>query len=40
MSYYIPSRFDFDSDERGHFGIFGDRYVPETLMPSLIELDK
>jgi len=39
MSDYIPSAFDFDPDERGHFGIFGGRYVPETLMPSLIELD-
>ncbi len=40
MNYYIPSPFDFDPDERGHFGIFGGRYVPETLMPSLIELDE
>ncbi|MCX5836670.1 MAG: tryptophan synthase subunit beta, partial [Deltaproteobacteria bacterium] len=23
----------------GHFGIFGGRYVAETLMPALIELD-
>ncbi len=37
---YIPSAFDFDPDDRGHFGIFGGRYVPETLMPSLIELDQ
>ncbi len=37
---YIPTSFDFDPDERGHFGIFGGRYVPETLMPSLIELEK
>ncbi|MBX7244684.1 MAG: tryptophan synthase subunit beta [Candidatus Sumerlaeaceae bacterium] len=27
-------------DARGHFGIFGGRYVPETLMPVLIELEK
>jgi len=26
-------------DERGHFGEFGGRYVPETLMPSLLELE-
>ena len=26
-------------DERGHFGEFGGRYVPETLMPSLAELE-
>jgi len=27
-------------DKGGHFGIFGGRYVPETLMPPLIELEK
>jgi tryptophan synthase beta chain len=27
-------------DEKGHFGIFGGRYVAETLMPALIELEK
>ncbi|MDF1579666.1 MAG: tryptophan synthase subunit beta [Desulfuromonadales bacterium] len=26
-------------DERGHFGEFGGRYVAETLMPALIELE-
>jgi len=26
-------------DRRGHFGAFGGRYVAETLMPTLIELD-
>jgi tryptophan synthase beta chain len=40
MSDYIPTAFDFDPNERGHFGIFGGRYVPETLMPSLMELDE
>lgn len=25
-------------DKKGHFGIYGGRYVPETLMPALIEL--
>ena len=39
MKPYIPSAFEFDPDERGHFGKFGGRYVPETLMPALIELD-
>jgi tryptophan synthase beta chain len=39
MSDYIPHAFDFDPDERGHFGKFGGRFVPETLMPALIELD-
>lgn len=27
-------------DSRGHFGPFGGRYVPETLMPALIDLEK
>lgn len=27
-------------DERGHFGIFGGRYVAETLMPALLELEE
>jgi len=26
-------------DEYGHFGVFGGRYVAETLMPALLELD-
>src|SRR5258708_622017 len=26
-------------DRHGHFGIFGGRYVAETLMPALLELD-
>ena len=35
---YIPSKSKFDPDENGHFGIFGGRYVPETLMPALLTL--
>jgi tryptophan synthase beta chain len=27
-------------DERGHFGIFGGRYVAETLMPLILELEQ
>jgi len=27
-------------DERGHFGIFGGRYIPETLLPASEELTK
>jgi tryptophan synthase beta chain len=27
-------------DKRGHFGIFGGRYVAETIMPALLELEK
>ena len=35
---YIPKPSKFDPDENGHFGIFGGRYVPETLMPALLQL--
>jgi len=35
---YIPKASQFDPDENGHFGIFGGRYVPETLMPALLKL--
>ena len=27
-------------DKKGHFGPYGGRFVPETLMPALIELEK
>lgn len=37
-TFYIPQQSTFDPDENGHFGIFGGRYVPETLMPALEKL--
>ncbi len=37
---YIPSPSKFDPDNNGHFGIFGGRYVPETLMPALLKLEE
>ena len=37
---YIPKASKFDPCENGHFGIFGGRYVPETLMPILLKLEK
>ena len=37
---YIPKSSKFDPCENGHFGIFGGRYVPETLMPILLELNE
>ncbi|MBD3824277.1 MAG: tryptophan synthase subunit beta, partial [Epsilonproteobacteria bacterium] len=37
---YIPSPSHFDPNENGHFGIFGGRYVPETLMPALLKLEE
>lgn len=36
---YIPTPSKFDPVD-GHFGIFGGRYVPETLMPALLELEE
>ena len=27
-------------DEKGHFGVFGGRYIPETLLPASEELDR
>ena len=27
-------------DENGHFGIFGGRYVAETLMPLILQVEK
>ncbi len=36
---YIPKPSRFDPVE-GHFGTFGGRYVPETLMPALLELEE
>src|SRR5688572_20565136 len=27
-------------DERGHFGIYGGRYVAETLMPLILDVEK
>ncbi len=40
MNNYIPKPSKFDPDDNGHFGIFGGRYVPETLMPILLDLEK
>ena len=40
MNNYIPKPSKFDPDTNGHFGIFGGRYVPETLMPILLDLEK
>ncbi|MGD9719230.1 MAG: pyridoxal-phosphate dependent enzyme, partial [Sulfurimonadaceae bacterium] len=37
---YIPKPSKFDPDKNGHFGMFGGRYVPETLMPALLKLEE
>jgi tryptophan synthase beta chain len=34
-----PNSFRTQPDDRGHFGEFGGRYVAETLMPLVLELD-
>ncbi|WP_174279838.1 tryptophan synthase subunit beta [Sphingomonas bacterium] len=34
-----PNSFRLQPDERGHFGDYGGRYVAETLMPLILDLD-
>jgi tryptophan synthase beta chain len=35
-----PNSFRNQPDERGHFGAFGGRYVAETLMPLILDLER
>jgi tryptophan synthase beta chain len=35
-----PNSFRSGPDESGHFGIFGGRFVAETLMPLILDLEK
>ena len=35
-----PNSFRTQPDERGHFGQFGGRYVAETLMPLILDLER
>jgi len=37
---YIPKASKYDPDLNGHFDIHGGRYVPETLMPALLNLEQ
>ncbi len=37
---YIPKPSPHDPNELGHFGIYGGRYAPETLMPALQALQE
>ena len=37
MSVQVLNSFRTGPDERGQFGIFGGRYVAETLMPAIAE---
>ena len=36
----LPNTFRNQPDDRGHFGQFGGRYVAETLMPLILDLEK
>jgi tryptophan synthase beta chain len=36
----VQTSFPAGPDERGHFGAFGGRYVAETLMPLILELER
>ena len=40
MNQNLPNSFRSGPDERGHFGIFGGRFVAETLMPLILDLEK
>jgi tryptophan synthase beta chain len=40
MSVQQPNTFRGGPDERGHFGMFGGRFVAETLMPLILELEQ
>src|SRR3982075_3382560 len=40
MTIQKPNSFRTGPDERGHFGIFGGRFVAETLMPLILELEQ
>jgi tryptophan synthase beta chain len=35
-----PNSFRTGPDDRGHFGIYGGRFVAETLMPLILDLEK
>ncbi|MEO9600516.1 tryptophan synthase subunit beta [Parasphingorhabdus sp.] len=40
MNQTTPNSFRNMPDDRGHFGEFGGRYVAETLMPLILDLEK
>jgi tryptophan synthase beta chain len=35
-----PNSFRTGPDERGRFGLFGGRFVAETLMPLILDLEE
>src|SRR5271167_849440 len=40
MTVQRPNSFRSGPDERGHFGIYGGRFVAETLMPLILDLER
>lgn len=40
MNVSVPNTYRSGPDERGHFGIYGGRFVAETLMPLILELEQ
>ena len=40
MNVRQPNSFRTGPDERGHFGIYGGRFVAETLMPLILDLER
>src|SRR5258707_1753313 len=40
MTIQKPNSFRSGPDERGHFGLYGGRFVAETLMPLILELEQ
>jgi len=40
MTVQQPNSFRTGPDERGHFGLYGGRFVAETLMPLILELEQ
>jgi len=40
MNVQHPNSFRTGPDERGHFGIYGGRFVAETLMPLILDLEQ
>ena len=40
MNETTPNSFRTQPDDRGHFGAYGGRYVAETLMPLILDLER
>ena len=40
MTMQQRNSFRTGPDERGHFGLYGGRFVAETLMPLILELER